>query len=135
MYTEIAMDHFKNPRNVGTIEAPNGQGMAGDPECGDYLVITLKVEKDVIKNIKFKVHGCAGAIATSSMVTELAKGMHVLQAYAITDREVVKALGGLPEEKVHCSLLGTVALKKAIVDYANRRKQMMADNSTEESEL
>ncbi len=82
------------------------------------------VENDFIKDIKFKVHGCAGAIATSSMITELAKGMHVMQAYAIRDQEVINALGGLPEEKVHCSLLGTVALKKAIIDYANRRKTL-----------
>ena len=122
------MDHFMNPRNVGEIEDANGIGVAGDPKCGDYLKLTInvksdykdgvKVKSDYIRDIKFKAHGCAGAIATSSMVTELAKGRHILEAYAITNNDVIEALGGLPEEKVHCSLLGIVALQKAIVNFA-----------------
>ncbi len=121
MYTEIAMDHFMNPRNVGTLDDANGRGSAGDPECGDYLEIAIKAENDFIKDIKFMVHGCAGAIATSSMVTEMAQGKHVMEAYALTNEDVVKALGGLPVEKVHCSLLGIVALKNAIQNYAKSR--------------
>lgn len=124
MYTEKVMDHFQNPRNVGVIENEDGKGIAGDPDCGDYLVITIKVENDFIKDIKFKVHGCAGAISTSSMVTELAKGKHLLEAFAITNNDVILELDGLPDEKVHCSLLGTVALKKAIVDYAQRNDRL-----------
>lgn len=127
MYTEKAIEHFTNPRNVGEIENEDGKGIAGDPDCGDYLVITIKVENDFIKDIKFKVHGCVGAISTSSMVTELAKGKHVLEAYAITNKDVIMSLDGLPEEKVHCSLLGTVALKKAIVDFAQRNKRLKND--------
>ena len=121
MYTDITMEHFKNPQNVGVIECPDGVGVAGDPNCGDYLKIYIKVENDIIKDIKFQVHGCAAAIASSSMTTILAKGKPVLAAYTITEKKISEALGGLPEEKEHCSLLGALALKKAIVDYANNR--------------
>jgi nitrogen fixation NifU-like protein len=97
--------------------------MAGDPECGDYLKIFLKVEDDFITDIKFQVHGCAGAISSSSMTTEMAKGLPIMAAFAITEHDIVNKLGGLPEEKIHCSLLGAMALKKAIVDYAQNRKK------------
>lgn len=123
MYTDIAIDHFTNPRNVGVIEDANGIGVAGDPDCGDYLKIFIKVEDDFIKDIKFQVHGCAGAISTSSMTTEMAKGLPIMAAFAITEKDIVNKLGGLPEEKIHCSLLGAMALKKAIVDYAQNRKK------------
>lgn len=123
MYTDIAIDHFTNPRNVGSMEDADGIGMAGDPECGDYLKIFLKVEDDFITDIKFQVHGCAGAISTSSMTTEMAKGLPIMAAFAITEQDIVNKLGGLPEEKIHCSLLGAMALKKAIVDYAQNRKK------------
>ncbi|MCT4634186.1 MAG: iron-sulfur cluster assembly scaffold protein [Firmicutes bacterium] len=123
MYTDIAIDHFTNPRNVGVLEDADGIGMAGDPECGDYLKIFLKVEDDFITDIKFQVHGCAGAISSSSMTTEMAKGLPIMAAFAITEHDIVNKLGGLPEEKIHCSLLGAMALKKAIVDYAQNRKK------------
>lgn len=118
MYTDIAIEHFQNPQNVGVIECPDGVGTAGDPNCGDYLKIYIKVENQIIKDIKFQVHGCCGAIASSSMTTVLAKGKPVLAAYTISDEDIVKALGGLPEEKIHCSLLGAAALKKAIISYS-----------------
>ncbi|GAA0181695.1 Fe-S cluster assembly scaffold protein NifU [Clostridium sediminicola] len=118
MYTDIVMEHFRNPQNVGTIENPDGIGGVGDPDCGDYLKIYLRVVNGVIEDIKFKVHGCGAAIASSSMTTVLAKGKPVMDAYTISAKDIVKSLGGLPEEKIHCSVLGATALKKAIVDYA-----------------
>lgn len=121
MFTDIVLDHFKNPRNVGELADANGIGFAGDPDCGDHLKIFIKVENDFIRDIKFQVHGCTAAIASSSMTTVLANGMHVLEAFAISDKDIVKALGGLPEEKKHCSLLGALALKNAAVDYASKR--------------
>lgn len=118
MYSEKVLDHFINPRNVGVIEDANGIGEAGDPNCGDYMVIFLKVNDNyIIEDIKFQVQGCGGAIATSSMTTELAKGKHILEAYTITNNDIIEALDGLPEEKHHCSVLGATALKKAIIDF------------------
>ncbi|PAB56740.1 iron-sulfur cluster assembly scaffold protein [Anaeromicrobium sediminis] len=122
MYSQITMDHFQNPRNVGVIENYDGMGVAGDPECGDYLKIYIKVHNDFIKDIKFQVHGCCGAIASSSMTTVLAKDKPVMAAYAISEKNIIESLGGLPPEKEHCSVLGSLALKKAIVDYARNRK-------------
>lgn len=121
MYTDITMEHFKDPQNVGVIENANGVGVAGDPNCGDYLKIYINVENEIIKDIKFQVHGCCAAIASSSMTTVLAKGKPVLAAYTITEKTITNALGGLPKEKEHCSVLGALALKKAIIDYANKR--------------
>lgn len=122
MYTDIAVEHFTNPQNVGIIDDYDGLGEAGDPNCGDYLKIYIKVKNEIIKDIKFQVHGCVGAIASSSITTELAKNKPVLAAFAITEKDIIDALGGLPEEKVHCSLLGAHALKKAVIDYAKKRK-------------
>src|SRR5690554_2030557 len=122
MYSEIVVDHFTNPRNVGEIKKYNGHGTAGDPNCGDYLEIFILVEDNIIRDIGFKVHGCVGAIASSSMTTELAKDKAVMAAFAIKDEDIVEALGGLPEEKIHCSLLGAYALKSAIIDYAKSIK-------------
>lgn len=123
MYTDITMEHFKNPQNVGVIECPDGIGVAGDSSCGDYLKIYIKVENEKIKDIKFQVHGCCAAIASSSMTTVLAKDKPVLAAYTITDETISEALGGLPEVKKHCSLLGALALKKAIVDYSSKKRK------------
>lgn len=120
MYTDITIEHFKNPQNVGIIESPDGVGFVGDPNCGDHLKIYIKVENNFIKDIKFKVQGCCAAIASSSMTTVLAKSKPVLAAYAISEKDILEALGGLPEGKEHCSLLGALALKKAIVDYSSR---------------
>ncbi len=127
VYTDVVMDHLMNPRNVGVIENANGKGFAGDKDCGDYMELTLKVDKVIkngvvndvfIKDLKYLVHGCAGAIATSSMVSELAIGKNIIEAYKLDDGDVIRALGGLPDEKVHCSLLGIAALRTAILDFA-----------------
>ncbi|MBA1335344.1 MAG: Iron-sulfur cluster assembly scaffold protein IscU/NifU-like [Firmicutes bacterium] len=122
MYSEEVMKLFSNPENWGIIEDADGIGEAGTSDCGDYLVIFLKVdEEERISDIKFQVYGCCSAIATSSMTTILAKGKTVEQALRITEEDIVDALGGLPEEKVHCSLLGVAALNAAIEDYRSRK--------------
>lgn len=125
LYSQKALDHFMNPRNVGRIEKPDGMGVAGDPGCGDYIEVTISVNNYYITDIKFMVHGCAGAISTTSMTTELAKGKPLMAAYAISNEDIITALGGLPSEKVHCSLLGPIALKKAIVDYVSKNKSIL----------
>jgi nitrogen fixation NifU-like protein len=120
MYTDIVIDHFKNPRNVGFIEDASGVGLAGDPECGDHLKIFIKVDNYIITDIKFQIQGCTAAIASSSMTTQLAKGKNVMAAFAITEKDITEALGGLPEAKEHCSVLGALALKKAIADFSKK---------------
>ncbi len=121
-YSEIVLDHFKNPRNVGVIEDADGVGEVGNPICGDMMKITIKVEEDRIKDVKFATFGCGAAIAVSSMVTEMAKGKTLEEALKITNTDVAQALGGLPKNKLHCSNLGAEALKKAIIDYYTRKK-------------
>ena len=121
MYSEKVMDHFTNPRNVGEIKDANGVGQVGNPVCGDIMRIYLKVEGDVIKDIKFKTFGCGAAIATSSMVTEMVKGKTLEEALTITNKAVAEALDGLPPIKMHCSNLAADALHAAIEDY--RQKQ------------
>lgn len=116
-YSDIFMDHFQNPRNTGFIVDADGEGRTGDPECGDHLVISIKVKDKKIEDIRFLIYGCAAAIATSSMTTELAKGKTLEEALKITDHDIASALGGLPEVKMHCSLLGPAALKNAILNY------------------
>ncbi|MBN1163541.1 MAG: iron-sulfur cluster assembly scaffold protein [Candidatus Krumholzibacteriota bacterium] len=110
-------DHFMDPRNVGVLEDPDGKGKGGDPSCGDWLVIMIKVREEVISDIRFQCRGCSAAIATSSVTTELAKGKSVAEAREITAEEIEKGVGGLPEEKKHCSLLGVTALNAALDDY------------------
>lgn len=127
LYTKEALDHFMNPRNVGRIENPDGVGLTGDPACGDYVEITISVNNYFLTDIKFMVHGCAGAISTTSMTTELAKGKPLMAAYAISNEDIITALGGLPSEKEHCSLLGPIALKKAIADYVNKNKKIFEE--------
>ena len=122
MYSEIVIDHFRNPRNGGVLEDANGIGFAGDPEGGDSLKMFIKVENSFIEDIKFQVQGCTAAIASSSMTTVLAKGKPVMAAYVISEENITEALGGLPEEKEHCSVLGAIALKKAIANYAQQIK-------------
>jgi nitrogen fixation NifU-like protein len=117
------MDHFTNPRNVGTIENPDGYGKVGNPVCGDLMEMYIKVENDVIKDIKFKTFGCGSAIATSSMVTELAIGKTIEEALKITRNDVANELDGLPPQKMHCSNLAADALHAAIEDYKNRKKK------------
>ena len=117
MYSDKVMEHFQNPRNVGVIEDANGVGEVGNPVCGDMMKITIKVEDDRIDDIKFQTLGCGAAIATSSIVTEMAMGMTLEEAEAITKQEVADALGGLPPAKMHCSVLATDGLREAIKDY------------------
>lgn len=120
MYTEKVMDHFTNPRNVGEIENPDGKGTVGNPVCGDIMQITIKVSDGRIEDVKFKTFGCGAAIATSSMVTEMVKGLPLDEAMKVSNRAVAEALGGLPPQKMHCSNLAADALHKAIEDYLSR---------------
>ncbi|MFP3950755.1 MAG: Fe-S cluster assembly scaffold protein NifU [Candidatus Bathyarchaeia archaeon] len=121
MYSEKVMDHFKNPRNVGELEDPDGVGTVGNPVCGDMMSMYIKVEDDRIKDIKFQTFGCGAAIATSSMTTELAKGKTLDEAMSITRKQVAEALEGLPQIKMHCSNLAADALHEAIKDYQQRQ--------------
>ena len=117
MYNEKVMEAFKNPKNVGEIENPSGIGTVGNASCGDIMQISLKIENDIIVDAKFKTFGCAAAIATSSTATDMIIGMTVDQALQVTNRKVVECLGGLPSQKIHCSVLAEEAIKKAIEDY------------------
>jgi nitrogen fixation NifU-like protein len=120
MYTDLVMDHFNNPRNVGEIDDPDGVGEIGNPVCGDVMRITIEVEDDRIRDIKFKTFGCGAAVATSSMVTEMVKGKTLSEAAEVSNRAVAAALGGLPPEKLHCSNLAADALHVAIEDYLRK---------------
>jgi nitrogen fixation NifU-like protein len=120
MYSEKVMDHFYKPRNVGVIENADGVGKVGNPVCGDMMELFIKVENEVIKDIKFRTFGCGAAIATSSMVTELVKGKTLEEALRISNKTVAEALGGLPKQKMHCSVLGEEALDAAIYDYLTK---------------
>ena len=117
LYTDKVMDHFENPRNVGVIENADAIGEVGNPLCGDIMKMYLKVDNDVITDIKFKTFGCGSAIATSSMATELIKGKTLDEALELTNKAVVDALDGLPARKVHCSVLAEDAIKMALIDY------------------
>ncbi|HET6461402.1 MAG TPA: Fe-S cluster assembly scaffold protein NifU [Syntrophales bacterium] len=119
-YSEKVMEHFRNPRNVGEIENPDGVGRVGNPVCGDIMELYIKVKDGVITDAKFKTFGCGAAIATSSMVTELVKNRTIDEALKISNRAVTEALGGLPPIKMHCSVLAEGALKKALDDYRGR---------------
>ena len=122
MYSEKVMEHFKNPRNVGEIPDADGVGTVGNPVCGDMMTIYIKVKDDKIADIKFKTFGCGAAVATSSMVTELAKGRTLEEAMKITRADVAQELGGLPPIKMHCSNLAADALHSAIEDYKKKEK-------------
>jgi len=121
-YNETILEHFTNPRNAGELppEETDGFGLAGDPHCGDQMKLWICVRSGRIAKIAFKSFGCPGAIATSSMLTALAQGKSIQEAKGITDDDVVEALGGIPERKKHCSLLGVKALQAAIADWENR---------------
>jgi len=121
MYSEKVLDHFRNPRNVGEIEDPDGVGTVGNPVCGDVMSIYIKVNDDKIADIKFKTFGCGAAIATTSMTTELAKGKTLDEAMEITRQDVADELGGLPPVKMHCSNLAADALHEAIEDYRKKK--------------
>ncbi|SET07782.1 Fe-S cluster assembly scaffold protein NifU [Anaerobranca gottschalkii] len=120
MYTEKVMDHFRNPRNVGELENADGVGEVGNAKCGDIMKIYLKVENGIIQDIKFQTFGCGAAIATSSAVTEMAKGKTLDEALKLTNKMVAEELGGLPPAKMHCSNLAADALKAAIEDYKKK---------------
>jgi nitrogen fixation NifU-like protein len=122
MYTEKVMEHFKNPRNVGEIPDADGIGTVGNPVCGDLMTIYIKVKDNRLTDIKFKTFGCGSAIATSSMITELAKGKTLEEAMRITRANVADSLGGLPPVKMHCSNLAADALHAAIEDYNKKQK-------------
>lgn len=120
MYNDKVMDHFMNPRNVGEIENPDGTGTYGSPVCGDMMRIDIKVEDEVIKDAKFRTFGCGSAIASSSVATDMIKGLTIDEALNLTNSQIVKELGGLPAVKVHCSVLADHAIKSAIYDYAQK---------------
>lgn len=120
LYSEKVMDHFRNPRNVGVIENADGVGEVGNAKCGDIMKIYLKIENDIIQDVKFETFGCGSAIASSSMATELIKGKPVSEAMALTNKAVAEALDGLPPHKMHCSVLAEEAIQKALQDYYAR---------------
>jgi nitrogen fixation NifU-like protein len=122
MYTEKVMEHFRNPRNMGEMPDADGVGTVGNPVCGDLMTIYIKVKDDKIADIKFKTFGCGAAIATSSMITELAKGKTLEEALKITRGDVAESLGGLPPIKMHCSNLAADGLHAAIEDYLKKRE-------------
>ena len=123
MYSEKVMDHFRNPRNMGEMENPDGVGKVGNPVCGDMMELYIKVENDIITDVKFMTFGCGAAIATSSMVTELVKGKTLDEALKISNATVAEGLDGLPPVKMHCSVLAEDALKAAIEDYKTKKVQ------------
>ena len=120
LYSDIVMDHFMHPRNVGEIENPDGVGQVGNAKCGDIMKMHLKIRDNVIQDVKFETFGCGSAIASSSMATEMIKGKTIEEALAVTNRQVVDALGGLPAHKLHCSVLAEESIKSAIKNYYDR---------------
>ncbi len=121
MYNEKVMEHFANPQNVGEIEDANAVGEVGNAKCGDIMKIFMKIEDDIVKDIKFKTFGCGAAVATSSVATTLVKGKTLKEALAITNQNVIDELGGLPSAKIHCSVLAEEAIRAAIIDYYKRQ--------------
>ena len=117
LYSEKVMDHFRNPRNVGVIEDANGIGEVGNAKCGDIMKMYLKIEDDIVKDVKFETFGCGSAIASSSMATELIKGQPLSEVRKLTNKAVAEALDGLPDYKMHCSVLAEEAIQSALADY------------------
>ena len=128
LYSDKVMDHFEHPRNVGEIENADGVGQVGNPKCGDIMKMYLKMDGDVITDVKFKTFGCGSAIATSSMATEMIKGKTIQQAMELTNAAVAEALDGLPAYKMHCSVLAEEAIKAALADYYRRRGEEVPEN-------
>ena len=120
LYTETVMDHFMHPRNVGSIENADGVGEVGNAKCGDIMKMYLRIRDNVIEDVKFETFGCGSAIASSSVATEMIKGKTIEEALAVTNKQVVDALGGLPAYKLHCSVLAEEAIKSAVKDYYDR---------------
>ena len=121
LYSEKVMDHFRNPRNVGVIEDADGVGQVGNAKCGDIMKMYLKIENDIVTDVKFETFGCGSAIASSSMATELIKGRPVSEAAQLTNKAVAEALDGLPAYKMHCSVLAEEAIRKALDDWRSRK--------------
>lgn len=137
LYSEKVMDHFRNPRNVGKLDDADGIGEVGNAKCGDIMKIYLKIENDVIADVKFNTFGCGSAIASSSMATELIKGKPISEALELTNKAVAEALDGLPAHKLHCSVLAEEAIRAAIKDYYDKNgiaydKAMFPDSHDEE---
>lgn len=127
MYSDLVMDHFRNPRNMGEIPDADGVGQVGNPVCGDVMKMYLKISKskkgeEVIEEVKFQTLGCGAAVATSSMATEMVKGKSLKEAEVVTNQDVAEALGGLPPVKMHCSNLAADAIRAAIADYRNKKQ-------------
>ena len=120
-YSEKVLDHFTHPRNVGKIDDADGVGEVGNAKCGDIMKMYLKIRDNVIEDVKFETFGCGSAIASSSVATEMVKGKTIEEALAVTNKQVVDALGGLPAYKLHCSVLAEEAIKAALKDYYDRR--------------
>ena len=123
LYSEKVMDHFRNPRNVGIIEDADGIGEVGNARCGDIMKVYLKIENDIIADVKFETFGCGSAIASSSMATELIKGKPVSEAMKLTNKAVAEALDGLPDYKMHCSVLAEDAIRNALEDYYKKHPE------------
>ena len=123
LYSEKVMDHFRNPRNVGVIEDADGVGEVGNAKCGDIMKMYLKIDDDIITDVKFETFGCGSAIASSSMATELIKGKPVEDALKLTNQAVAEALDGLPDYKMHCSVLAEEAIKNALDDYHSKQEK------------
>lgn len=122
LYSEKVMDHFRNPRNVGSIENADGVGEVGNEKCGDIMRIYLKIDNDVVTDVKFETFGCASAIASSSMATELIKGKNLSEVMHLTNKAVTEALDGLPAHKLHCSVLAEEAIRAAVEDYFHKNQ-------------
>ena len=131
LYSEKVMDHFRNPRNVGVIEDANGIGEVGNAKCGDIMKMYLKIEDDVVQDVKFETFGCGSAIASSSMATELIKGQPLSQVKKLTNKAVAEALDGLPDYKMHCSVLAEEAIQSALADYQRRTGNPIDDGENE----
>ena len=127
LYSEKVMDHFRNPRNVGVIENADGVGEVGNAKCGDIMRIYLKIDGDIISDVKFETFGCASAVASSSMATELIKGRPLSEAKALTNKAVAEALDGLPAYKMHCSVLAEEAILNALEEYYNKHPEKRKD--------
>ena len=125
LYSEKVMDHFRNPRNVGVIEDPDGVGEVGNAKCGDIMKMYLKIEDGIVKDVKFETFGCGSAIASSSMATELIMGQPVSEVRKLTNKAVAEALDGLPDYKMHCSVLAEEAIRSALEDYQKRTGEII----------
>ena len=128
LYSGKVMDHFRNPRNVGVIEDADGIGEVGNPVCGDIMKIYLKIDGDIISDVKFETFGCGSAIASSSMATEMIKGRSISEALELTNKAVAEALDGLPAHKMHCSVLAEEAIQSALEDYYSKNPEKRPQN-------